>query len=162
MNGPVFVEGAEPGDALRVEILRMDPVRDTGWTRGALSATVVDAEAARHLPPRDRIEWLIDREARTVRLEKPEPALERPGAAARADDRLLRRGAAAGQAISTASSDRNGGNMDYRGFGPGCTVSFPVFDAGGAVLSRRLPRGAGRRRDRRGPASRPAARSRCG
>ncbi len=29
----------------------------------------------RDLPPRDRIQWLIDREAGTVRLEQPEPAL---------------------------------------------------------------------------------------
>ncbi len=42
MNGPVFVEGAEPGDALKVEILKVEPARDTGWTRGALSANVVD------------------------------------------------------------------------------------------------------------------------
>ena len=55
MNGPIFVEGAEPGDALRVEIIRIDPVRGTGWTRGALSANVVDPEAARDLPPRDRV-----------------------------------------------------------------------------------------------------------
>jgi acetamidase/formamidase len=33
MNGPIFVTGAEPGDALKVEILRMTPVRATGWTR---------------------------------------------------------------------------------------------------------------------------------
>jgi len=63
MNQPVFVEGAEPGDALRVDILRIDPVRGTGWTRGALSANVVDPEAARDLPPRDRVDWLINREA---------------------------------------------------------------------------------------------------
>jgi acetamidase/formamidase len=126
MNGPVFVEGAAPGDALKVEILRVDPVRDTGWTRGALSANVVDPEAARALPARDRIEWLIDRDAGTVRLERPEPAL--------ADWTLPMApmigcfGVAPpqGQAISTASSDRNGGNMDWRGFGPGCSVSFPV------------------------------------
>ena len=35
-----------------------------------------------------------------------------------------------GQAISTASSSRNGGNMDYRGFVAGCSVSFPVFVPG--------------------------------
>jgi len=35
-----------------------------------------------------------------------------------------------GQAISTASSDRNGGNMDYRGFRQGVTVYFPVFAPG--------------------------------
>ena len=34
MNGPIFVTGAEPGDALKVEIVRMTPIRATGWTRG--------------------------------------------------------------------------------------------------------------------------------
>jgi acetamidase/formamidase len=31
-----------------------------------------------------------------------------------------------GQAISTATSGPHGGNMDYRGFGPGVSVQFPV------------------------------------
>ncbi|MDB5536478.1 MAG: acetamidase, partial [Devosia sp.] len=31
-----------------------------------------------------------------------------------------------GQAFSTATSAENGGNMDYRGFGPGAKVWFPV------------------------------------
>ena len=130
MNGPIFVEGAEPGDALRVDIIRIDPVRGTGWTRGALSANVVDPEAARDLPPRDRVEWLIDREASTVRLEKPEPALE--GLVLPIAPMIGCFGVAPphGQAISTASSSRNGGNMDYRGFAAGCSVSFPVFVPG--------------------------------
>src|SRR5690554_2782007 len=51
MNGPVHVEGAEPGDALRVEIVQMVPTRPTGWTRSALAANVVDPETARGLPP---------------------------------------------------------------------------------------------------------------
>jgi amidase len=130
MNGPIFVEGAEPGDALLVEIIRIDPVSGTGWTRGALSANVVDPEAARDLPPRDRVGWLIDRDAGTLRLEKPEPALAglvlpiapMIGCFGVAPPHL--------QAISTASSDRNGGNMDYRGFTAGCAVSFPVFVPG--------------------------------
>ena len=33
---------------------------------------------------------------------------------------------ALGQAISTATSGEHGGNMDYRRFGPGTTVYFPV------------------------------------
>ena len=31
MNGPIHVAGAEPGDALRVDILRIDPARGTRW-----------------------------------------------------------------------------------------------------------------------------------
>jgi len=130
MNGPIHVEGAEPGDALRVDILRVDPARDTGWTRAALSATVVDPEAARDLPPRDLADWRIDRAARTVRLETPEPGLE--GLVLPLAPMIGCFGVApsGGQAISTASSDRNGGNMDWRGFGPGCSVSFPVSAPG--------------------------------
>ena len=131
MNGPVFVEGAEPGDALRVEILRIDPAREGGWTRGALSATGVDPAAVRELPPRARNEWIHDRAARTVRLEKPEPALQDWVLPIAPMIGCFGVAPSEGQAITTASSWRNGGNMDYRGFGPGCTVSFPVFVPGG-------------------------------
>ena len=130
MNGPIHVAGAEPGDALRVDILRIDPARDTGWTRAALSATVIDPEAARDLPPRDRAEWIIDRAARTVRPEKTEPGLERLILPLAPMIGCFGVAPPGGQAISTASSDRNGGNMDWRGFGPGCSVSFPVSAPG--------------------------------
>lgn len=130
MNGPIHVEGAEPGDALRVDILRVDPARDTGWTRAALSATVIDPEAARDLPPRDLADWRIDRAARNVRLEVPEPGLENFVLPLAPMIGCFGVAPSGGQAISTASSDRNGGNMDWRGFGPGCSVSFPVSVSG--------------------------------
>src|SRR6218665_1926093 len=76
MNGPVYVEGAEPGDALKVEILRMTPTRATGWTRASLAANVVDPETTRDLPSRERETWLIERNALTARLEKSHPGLE--------------------------------------------------------------------------------------
>ncbi|HEX5498054.1 MAG TPA: acetamidase/formamidase family protein, partial [Thermomicrobiales bacterium] len=38
---------------------------------------------------------------------------------------------AGGEAISTATSGPHGGNMDWRGFGPGAAVAFPVGAAGG-------------------------------
>ena len=115
----------------------------------ALSANVVDPEAVRDLPPRDRVEWLIDREPRTVRLETPEPALA--GLVLPLAPMIGCFGVAPpqGQAISTASSGRNGGNMDYRGFGRRLHGELPGVRAGRALLPRRLPRGAGRRRDRR-------------
>ena len=53
-NGPIFVHGAEPRDALCVEILRMTPTRDTGWTNAVLAANVVDPEIARILPGKER------------------------------------------------------------------------------------------------------------
>jgi amidase len=87
MNGPIFVEGAEPGDALRVEIIRIDPVRGTGWTRGALSANVVDPEAVRELPPRC---WApADHDVRpsiTMQLVRAGPAINPVIAAPAKDD----------------------------------------------------------------------------
>ena len=126
MNGPIHVEGAEPGDALRVEILQMVPTRATGWTRSALAANVVDPETVRDLPPRDRATWLIDQHAKTVRLAEPPEQL--PDMVLPLAPMIGCFGVAPvlGQAISTATSGPHGGNMDYRLFGPGTTAWFPV------------------------------------
>ena len=130
VNGPIFVEGAEPGDALLVEILRMTPTRDTGWTHAPLASNVVDPSFVRSLPAQERFTWLIDREALTVRLKDPPPDLA---------DLVLPLAPMIGcfgvapalhQAFSNATSAENGGNMDYRGFGPGTKVWFPVAVTG--------------------------------
>src|SRR5262245_27306752 len=76
MNAPIAVEGAEPGDALRVDIVRMTPVAPTGWTRSSLAANVVDPESVRELPSREATTWLIDRQGLTTRLQNPPPGLE--------------------------------------------------------------------------------------
>ncbi len=126
VNGPIFVEGAEPGDALRVEILRMTPTRDTGWTYAPLAVNVVDPGVLRAMPASERFTWLIDRERSTVRLQDA-PAdlanLELPLAPMIGCFGVA---PALGQAFSNATSAENGGNMDYRRFGPGTRVSFPV------------------------------------
>jgi acetamidase/formamidase len=130
MNGPIFVEGAEPGDALKVEILRMTPLRATGWTRGALAANVVDPQAVHALPPRDKVNWAIDRQGLTVALDPPVAGLEHLVLPLEPMIGCFGVAPALGQAFSTATSAENGGNMDYRGFCPGTTVWFPVAVAG--------------------------------
>jgi acetamidase/formamidase len=60
MTGPFFVEGAEPGDALIVQIQRMTPTRSTGWTYSSLAPNVVEPEILPHLPKRERADWAID------------------------------------------------------------------------------------------------------
>ena len=126
MNGPIFVTGAEPGDALCVEIVRMTPIRERGWTRAALAGNVVDPERVRDLPPRDRAEWIIDLAAKTVRLEQPVAGLEHFVLPLEPMIGCFGVAPGLGQALSTATSAENGGNMDYRGFGPGAKVWFPV------------------------------------
>ncbi|BCH30602.1 amidase [Mesorhizobium sp. L-8-10] len=126
MNGPIFVTGAEPGDALKVEILRMTPIRDHGWTRGSLAGNVVDPEFVRRLPPRAKVNWRIDRQALTVSLDPAVPGLEDFVLPLEPMIGCFGVAPALGQAFSTATSAENGGNMDYRGFCPGTTVWFPV------------------------------------
>jgi amidase len=130
MTGPFFVENAGPGDALCVAIERMTPNRDTGWTFSVLASNVVDAAFVAKLPEREHTVWKIDRESGTARLSKP-PARLRDWSLPLAP-MLGCFGVAPslGQAISTATSSPNGGNMDYRLFGPGTTACFPVFEPG--------------------------------
>lgn len=126
VNGPIFVEGAEPGDALLVEILRMTPTRDTGWTHAPLADNVVDPAFARALPASERFTWAIDRNAMTVRLRDAPKDLERFVLPLAPMIGCFGVAPALGQAFSTATSAENGGNMDYRRFGTGTRVWFPV------------------------------------
>lgn len=126
MNGPIFVEGAEPGDALQVDIVRMVPIRERGWTRAALAGNVVDPERVRTLPERDRTDWIIDAAAGTVRPREPVAGLEYLVLPFEPMIGCFGVAPGLGQAFSTATSAENGGNMDYRGFGPGSRVWFPV------------------------------------
>lgn len=127
MTGPVWIEGAEPGDALGVAIERVAPARDWGWTRPSLAANVVDPEAvAPFAPGGEPVRWAIDRAAGTTRPEAPPPGLAGLVLPLAPMVGCFGVAPAGGQAISTATSGRHGGNMDWRGFGAGCAVWFPV------------------------------------
>src|SRR5918997_3686489 len=127
MTGPFFIAGAEPGDALIVQIQRMTPTRSTGWTYSSLAPNVVDPDVVPHLPERERVDWAIDSQAGTVRLLEPPTAV--------ADLVLPLRpmigcfGVAPGmdQAISTATSGRHGGKIGFRSFQASGVCCFSVF-----------------------------------
>lgn len=129
MTGPFYVEGAEPGDTLVVHLDELTPNRDTGWTGSALAANVVDPWHVPQLPERGRTTWRIDRAAGTTSplVEGRLAELKVPLAPMLGCFGVAPRGR---QAISTATSAENGGNMDYRGFVAGVTVYFPVFEPG--------------------------------
>ena len=126
MTGPFFVEGAEPGDTLAVRIERLTPSRATGWTYSPLAFTVLDPSAIPDRPANERAVWDIDPAAGTVRLQNPPPGLEGFAPPIQPMIGCFGVAPARGQAISTASSAQNGGNMDYRLFAPGTTVWLPV------------------------------------
>lgn len=136
MTGPFFVEGAEPGDTLVVELDKVRPNRPHGWARKMVATNVVDPDYVPNLPWPKAGEnhlstWEVDHDAGTVTLIEPDdtslgrfslPLAPMIGCFGVAPMR--------GQAISTATSAEHGGNMDYRGFAEGTTVYFPVFAPG--------------------------------
>lgn len=129
-TGPFYVEGADAGDTLVVELDRIRPNRPTGWARSSVAPNVVDPTFIKQLPESPLAEWSINQAEGTATLVAPisrlgrltiplEPMLGCFGVAP------FRQ-----QAISTATSGEHGGNMDYRGFIAGTTVYFPVFEPG--------------------------------
>ncbi len=132
-TGPFYVESAEPGDTLAVTFDKLAPNRKIGFTSGVIAANVLDLGYRPEFDDdRNRLEWEIDFEDNTATPigfeDLPIGRLRIPlrpmvGCFGVAPPR--------GQAISTATSDTHGGNMDYKEFVQGVTVYFPVFVDGG-------------------------------
>ncbi len=133
MTGPFFIGGAEPGDTLSVRIEDIRMTRGTGWTFQVLSPNVVDPAAAPRFPEREKTEWIIDIAANRACLQSPPPALKDWSVAVEPMIGCFGVAPDLGQAISTATSGRYGGNMDYRGFKAGVEALFPV-SAHGALF----------------------------
>lgn len=126
MTGPFFVEGAEPGDTLAVEIIRLTPNRRTGWTYSPLALTVLDPAAILERPKQERAIWEINANEGTVRLRDAPASLAGFTPPLAPMIGCFGVAPAGGEAISTATSGAHGGNMDYRRFAPGTTAWFPV------------------------------------
>ena len=73
--GPIAIEGAEPGDTLVVEILKVRPNRDTAVSTqgGRFGALVPDSRTAflNDTFPRGRYVWRLDRQAMTGTVDLP-------------------------------------------------------------------------------------------
>ncbi len=128
--GPFYVEGAEPGDTLVVEILRVTLTRETGWSSTVLADNLVEPSYVRILPEKEYAKWRIDAQADTATLI--EPATYHAKITLPLCPLIGCLGVAPpdGQVLSTRTSAEHGGNMDYRGAAQGATLYFPVFENG--------------------------------
>ena len=123
LTGPIYVEGAQPGDVLAVEILDLEP-GDWGWTGmgpdfGFLAGDS-DAEGFKT--------FSLDKENNLVRFSEEvviplKPFLGVIGVAPDTEEMLV-----------TFPPRANGGNMDDPNMTKGVTVYLPVF-VEGALLS---------------------------
>jgi acetamidase/formamidase len=135
-TGPFFIKGAEPGDTLVMHLDRLAPNRASGLGHGVLAANTVDPDYVPRLPwehASEDIEWQLDLDAGMATLPQAGPRLGDLALPLAPMLGCFGVAPAEGEAISTATSGRHGGNMDYRGFVQGVTVYFPVF-APGALL----------------------------
>lgn len=134
LTGPFCVQGAEPGDTLKVTIDRVWPNRDSGWASTVVAAHVVDAPYVPQLPERGMSRWEIDRDAGTGTLVEPETALGRLTLPLAPMLGCIGVAPSRRQAISSATSAQHGGNMDYRGYVTGTVCYFPVFEKGALLF----------------------------
>jgi amidase len=132
--GPIAVEGAEPGDTLVVEILKVRPNHDAAVSTqgGRFGALVPDGGTAmlNDMFPRGRYVWRIDRERMTGTVDLPgstmksitvplQPMLGRVAVAPEGD-----------MSFDGLWPGRFGGNMDASDVREGTTVYLPVFHPG--------------------------------
>ena len=146
LNGPFFVEGAEPGDALVVKITSLTMNRTWGWSAyrlGLFALTPEDVEnvySNQYKPDAavkgrsTLVPWDLDLERRTVKLREPKSAtmsLEFP-----AKPMLGCIGVAppGDFAPTSGPSGAYGGNLDYNKIGQGSTVILPVSHPGGLLF----------------------------
>src|SRR5260370_41309550 len=73
-TGPFYVDGAEPGDTLALDLLRLTPNRPQGWSQDSLAENVVEPDYVRELPESNEINWQIDVDGGTAALARPPAA----------------------------------------------------------------------------------------
>ncbi len=125
-TGPFYVEPAEPGDTLAVDLIRLAPNRPTGFTRDVVAPGVVDPSFVASLPEAETLIWDVDAAAGCATPQEPFPKLGRLALPLAPMVGCFGVAPAGGQAISTSTAGPHGGNMDYRGFCAGVTAYFPV------------------------------------
>jgi acetamidase/formamidase/creatinine amidohydrolase/Fe(II)-dependent formamide hydrolase-like protein len=132
--GPIAIEGAEPGDTLVVEILKVRPNRDTAVSTqgGRFGALVPDGSTAmlNDMFPRGRYVWRLDRSRMTGTVDLPGSAMKSITVPLQP---MIGRVAVAPEGDMTFDGlwpGRFGGNMDASDVREGTTVYLPVFHPG--------------------------------
>ena len=119
-TGPVYVEGAAPGDTLKVEIMRIDLAPQAAIVEmpgSGVTGLAAQEENVKILPVKDGVVTLGEQ------IELPVKAMIGVIGTAPAEG-----------AIATGTPDLHGGNMDCKRIGAGATLYLPV-NVPGALLA---------------------------
>ncbi len=116
-SGPLYVEGAEPGDVLRVELLEIEPAEQACMSvRPGVGVYEIDGSHCRVFPIRD---GCGDVDGITIPLK---PMIGVIGTAP------------GGEPVSTQTPGEHGGNLDIKDMNAGNILYLPV-ETPGALLS---------------------------
>lgn len=134
LTGPYYVEGTLPGDILAVKLLRVRLDRDWAFSGDAVMSNVLDPA---YLGDREvegnLVQWVLDAERGTARLQDPTPALADYEVALTPFLGSVAVAPGGGVTLSSRDSGPFGGNMEYAEVREGATVYLPV-GAEGAYL----------------------------
>ena len=135
-TGPLFIEGAEPGDVLVVRFNKIEPSRATAWSSSVLAPYAADPGFLRFEAETEQTTetWNIDKERRVARVasESIQPqGIEVPlrpmlGCVAVAPSKK--------EAVATSTPGPFGGNMDYNGMVSGVKLMLPVSEPGALLF----------------------------
>jgi amidase len=145
-TGPFYIEGAQPGDALAVHILKLTMNRNFGWSNyrlllSALLPEQVEGIYSDHYKEdlvrkgrNNLIPWDIDLTTGMLRLREPSSARVKLVYPARPMLGCISVAAPGQFAPTTSISGPYGGNLDYNEIREGVTVVLPVYHPGGLLF----------------------------
>ena len=132
--GPIAIDGAEPGDTLVVEILKVRPNRDTAVSTqgGNFGALVPDSRTAflNERFPNGRYVWRLDRQKMTGTLDLPNSRIKAITVPLAPMIGRVAVAPAGEEAFGGLWPGPFGGNMDASDVREGTTVYLPVFHPG--------------------------------
>jgi acetamidase/formamidase len=140
LTGPFYVDGAEPGDTLTVEIQRITLTRPTAWSANASNFGGLTEEApGRRLLfndplPRKSFEWRLDRENNTATIDFPESKVRNPVIPLHPFIGSIGVAPRYGRVEMSLTPGEYGGNMDSPEVCVGSTLHLPVNRKGGLLV----------------------------
>jgi acetamidase/formamidase len=137
-TGPFYVEGAEPGDALKVTINKIALNRDWGWG-GAIpyfGALAPEYKTMMVTPPVEDtlFIWRFDRSRNVAILDAPRSKVGRFEVPIRPFFGTIGTAPYGKECISSLVPGTHGANMDFNEVVQGVTMWFPVFEAGALFM----------------------------
>lgn len=130
--GPVYVEGALPGDTLVVHLIKIEPNRLTARQGSRIQQFGVTPayNLAAKYDPQFNGEYLLDNAAGTAVLSHPTPALKNFKLTMKPMLGCISVAPAGFEAFTGPHLGPYGGNLDYNGTVSGTTMYFPVSHPG--------------------------------